>query len=73
MEARGYWWQDGGFIKLTPLEYVQYNAGEGRMCLWFELSSPRLVRPGSEMTIHRFADRCLAFRLIDSHVDRIGC
>lgn len=33
---RSYWWQDQGFVKLTPSKYVSYNAGEGRMCLWFE-------------------------------------
>jgi hypothetical protein len=35
---RGYWWQDDGFVKFVPSQQVQYSAGEGRMCLWFEHS-----------------------------------
>ena len=34
--VRGYWWADGGYVKLSPSEYLQYQAQEGRMCLWFE-------------------------------------
>jgi hypothetical protein len=34
--VRSYWWLDGGFVKLTPSEYIQFNAGDGRMCVWFE-------------------------------------
>jgi hypothetical protein len=35
---RSYWWQDQGFVKLTPWEHIKYNAVEGRMCLWIEHS-----------------------------------
>jgi hypothetical protein len=33
---RGYWWQDSGFVKIPPSCHVQFNAAEGRMCLWLE-------------------------------------
>lgn len=32
---RGYWWVDHGYVTLAPSEHVQWHAGEGRMCLWF--------------------------------------
>jgi len=34
--VRGYWWLDGGFIALGPWQHIQYSAGGGRMCIWFE-------------------------------------
>ena len=27
---------DGGFVKLTPSEFIQFQSGAGRMCIWFE-------------------------------------
>src|SRR5262245_5208748 len=34
--VRSYSWMDGFHVKLTPSEYVQVHAGDGRMCIWFE-------------------------------------
>src|SRR5262245_36951005 len=34
--VRSFWWQDGGFLKVSSSLHIQFNAGEGRMCIWFE-------------------------------------
>ena len=34
--VRSYWWNDSGYLKLLPTEYVSVHAGDGRMCAWFE-------------------------------------
>jgi hypothetical protein len=34
--VRSYWWNDSGYLKLLPTEYVAVHAGDGRMCAWFE-------------------------------------
>lgn len=34
--VRGYWWADGGFLKLTPSKHIQFHAGGGRMTVYFE-------------------------------------
>jgi hypothetical protein len=34
--VRSYSWADGGFIAIGPWHHVQYAAGGGRMCVWFE-------------------------------------
>jgi hypothetical protein len=34
--VRSFWWQDGGFLKVSSSRHIQFDAGDGRMCIWFE-------------------------------------
>lgn len=33
---RSYTYADSGMLRILPTEYVQFHAGDGRMCVWFE-------------------------------------
>lgn len=66
--VRSYSWQDGGFVKLLPREYLQFSAADGRMCVWFEhkpinIWFKRWSRPLTEPTPPDAEDRIPWFDL----------